>query len=188
MSRSELHIRDVSVKERKKNREGQTLEGQLSLSHICLRRLLVGVRAIPQSRPLHRSGEPLRGQLRARVLLPEVSADRLIVLRGHLERLQRKLAAKRLPDVGLPLAPRLEKFRIVGGVREHRDALMVLRSGTEERHASDVNLFYGIGERAVRLGDGGGERVEIADDDGDGRDRLRLEICFVGRDGASKNA
>lgn len=166
----------------------RTLEGQLSLSDICLRRLLVRVRSIPQSHPLHLSDELLRGQLRARVLLPEVPADRVIVLCGHLERLQRELAAKRLPDVALALAPRLEELRIVGGVGEHGNACMVLRGGTEERHTADVDLLDGVGERAVGLGDSRGEGVEIAGDDGDGRDRLRFEIRFVRRNGASEDA
>ena len=38
------------------------------------------------------------------------------------------------------------------------------------------------------LGNGGCERIEIADYDRDGGDRLGFEIFFIGQDGSRKNA
>jgi hypothetical protein len=57
---------------------------------------------------------------------------------------------------------------------------VILRGRAEERNAANVNLLDGIGKRAVGFGDGGRERVKIADDDRDWRDALRLKILLVG--------
>jgi hypothetical protein len=51
---------------------------------------------------------------------------------------------------------------------------MVLCGRTEEGYTANINLLDGIVDGATRLGDGLRERVEIADDDGDRGDTLRL--------------
>ena len=51
---------------------------------------------------------------------------------------------------------------------------MVLSCCTKEGYASDVDLLNGISEGAFRLRDGGGKGVQVADDDGNGRDALCL--------------
>ena len=156
-----------------------TFEWQLARSNKRLGRLLVRVRAITQRRPLYRPRKPLLRQVARRVLLPEVPADRLVVRRGLLERLQRELAPCRLPDVTVARLPLLQEFSIVRRVGEDRDALVVLRSRAEKGDAADINLFDRVSERAVGLGDGVCERVEVADDDGDGGDLLGLEVRLV---------
>ena len=142
-------------------------------------RLLVRVRAVTQRRPLDRPRKPLLRQVARRVLLPEVTADRLIVRRGLLKGLQCELAPCRLPDVPVARLPLLQEFSVVRRVGEDRDALMVLRGRAEEGDAADVNFFDRVGERAVGLGDGVCERVEVANDNGDGGDLLGLEVRLV---------
>lgn len=64
---------------------------------------------------------------------------------------------------------------------------MVLRRGAEESDAANVNLLDRISERTTGLRDRGGERIEVADDNGDGRDALCLQILLVGRDGTRED-
>ena len=59
------------------------------------------------------------------------------------------------------------------------NAFMVLCCCAEKRDTTNVNLLYRIGDRAVGLRDRLGERVKVADDNGDGRNSLRLEILFI---------
>ena len=65
-------------------------------------------------------------------LLPEVIADRRVVLRRLLEGLERELAAQGLRDVSGLLDPGVEEGVVVGGVGEDGDALVVLGGGAEE--------------------------------------------------------
>ena len=153
-----------------------------------LRGLLVRVRAVAKRHPLDRSRELFLGKLRGRILLSEVSTDRLVVGRGHLERLERKLDPDRLSDVALARIPRGKELGIVCGVGEDRDALMVLRGRAQKGDATDVDLFDRVGERAVGFGDGVCERVEVADDDGDGGDLLRLKVRLVRRNRPREDA
>lgn len=57
---------------------------------------------------------------------------------------------------------------------------MVFGGGAEEGDAADVDLFDRFGEGAVGFGDGGGEGVKVADDDGDWGDGLGGEVGLVG--------
>ena len=166
--------------------EKYTLEWKLPLRHKGLRGLLVRVGAVAQCHPLHRPGQALarRG---IGILLPKIPADGLVVLRRHLECLEREFAPDRLPDVALPRLPRVEKLGVVRRVREHRDARVVLRRCTEEGDAADIDLLDGICERAVGLRYGLGERVEVADDDRDGGDGLGGKVLMIGGDVARKD-
>lgn len=64
---------------------------------------------------------------------------------------------------------------------------MVLRGSTEKSDTTDVDLLDSISERAAGLRDSLGEGVQVADDDGDGRDGLRLQILLIGGDGAGED-
>jgi hypothetical protein len=65
------------------------------------------------------------------VLLAEVSADGGVVLRGHLECLERESAPERGADVAVALRPRLDKVCVIGGIGEHRHTLVVLGRGAQ---------------------------------------------------------
>ena len=106
-------------------------------------------------------------------MLTEVPADGRIVRRGHLERLERESVSERSADVAISLPPRIHKVGVIGGIREHRDALVVLRRSAQQRDPADVDLLDGVCERAAWSCDGRRERVQVADYDGDRRDGLR---------------
>lgn len=65
---------------------------------------------------------------------------------------------------------------------------MVFGGGAKEGDAADVDLFDRFGEGAVGFGDGGGEGVEVADDDGDWGDGLGGEVRLVGGDVTGEDA
>lgn len=147
----------------------------------------MGVRTVAKRNPLDGADEFLRSAVRRRVLLPEVPADGVVVPGGHLECLQRELAPERLADVAVALRPRLEELCVVRGVGQHGHAGVVLGGGAEQRDTANVDLLDRIGERAAGLGDSLGERVQVAYNDGDGRDGLGLEILLIGGDRASQD-
>ena len=107
---------------------------------------------------------------------PEVG-DGGIVVGRMLEGLEGIVIAALLGDLaGLELA---QELGIVGRIAEDRNAAVVLGGGSDEGYAANVDLLDCICERAAGLRDGGRERVEVANDDRDGRDALRLQILFV---------
>lgn len=122
------------------------------------------------------------------VLLAEVPADGLVVPRGHLERLEREPAPECGSHVAAALRPRLHKVRVIGGIGEHRDALMIFGCGAQQRHTADVDLLDGVCEGAAWPRDGRRERIQVADDDRDGRDGLCCEVLLIGGDVACKDA
>jgi len=122
------------------------------------------------------------------VLLAEVPADGLVVPRGHLERLEREPAPERGSHVAVALRPRLHKISVIRGIGEHRDALMVFGRGAQQCDAADVDLLDGVCEGASWSRDGRRERIQVADDDGDGRDGLRCEVLLIGGDVACEDA
>jgi hypothetical protein len=166
----------------------RTLERQCSLGNKRLRRLLVRVRTVSECHPLHRPRQFLSRQLCGRVLFPKVTTDGLVVRRRHLEGLERKHTPHTLPHIPVPLLPGFQERRVVPGIGEDGDAVVVLGGGAQERDAADVDLFDCVCEGAGGFGDGFCERVEVADDDGDGRDALCLEVFFVRWDRAGKDA
>lgn len=93
-----------------------------------------------------------------------------------------------MPDITLALRPRLEELRVVSRVGQHRHACVVLRRGAQERDPTNVDLLDRVCKRAVRLGDCGCERVEVADDDGDGCDALCFEIRVIRLNRTRKDA
>lgn len=87
---------------------------------------------------------------------------------------------------GLPLG---EELVIVLGVREDDDAVVVLCRGAEKGDAANVDLLDGLGDRGGRdAGDRLVERVQVAHDDGDGRDLVGLEVGGVRGDVAGEDA
>jgi hypothetical protein len=71
---------------------------------------------------------------------------------------------------------------VVGRVAQNNDAAEVLGRRPQEGHAADVDLLDGFGRRHVRAGDGGGERVEVADDQVDGGNGVGGQLgCVRGR-------
>lgn len=148
----------------------------------------MGVRTVAEGNALDSSGELILGAVRGRVLLAEVPADGVVVLGGHLKRLQRELAASRLADFAVAALPRLQELGVIARIGEDADALVVLGRGAEESDTADVDFLDRVCERAVWLGDGLSEGVEVADDDGNGRDGLRFQVLLVGGDRTSKDA
>lgn len=156
-----------------------TFERKLPLGDVRLRRFLMRVRTISQRDSLYRPSQLLGRQLGASVLFPEIPADRLIVPRGHLERLQRKRRPQSLPHVSFPVFPRAEEGLVVFWIGKDRDALVVFGCSAEKRHPTNIDFFDCVCEGTVRLRDCFGEWVEVADDDGDRRDFLGFEVFSV---------
>ena len=165
-----------------------TFERQFSPGDKGLRGLLVRIRAVSQCHSLCRSSSPFSARSIG-VLLAEVRADRRVILRGHLKRLERKSAPERSAHVtGATLRPRFHKIGVIGGVGEHRDALVVLGRCAQEGDAADVDLLDGVRKRAARARDGRREGVQVADDDGDRGDGLRREILLIAGDVAGEDS
>lgn len=163
-----------------------TLDGELSLGDKGLSRRLVGVGAVAELHLLD-TGRRLGLATELSVLLAEVVRDGGVVLSGHLKCLEGETPAGLNGDL-LLLLELLKHDLVVGGSGDDGDATMVLGRGTEERDTSDVNLLNGAREGAVGGLNGLDERVEVAGDDGDGRDRVGREVCKVGRDVAREDA
>ena len=118
-----------------------TFERKLPFGDVRLRRLLMRVRTIPQRDSLYWPSQLLSRQLGASVLFPEIPADRLIVPRGHLERLQRKRRSQSLPYVSFPIFPRAEEGLVVFWIGKDRDALVVFGRSTEKRHPTNIDFL-----------------------------------------------
>jgi len=65
---------------------------------------------------------------------------------------------------------------------------MIFGRGAQQRDPADVDLFDGVCEGAAWPRDGRRERIQVADDDRDGRDGLCCEVPLIGRDVACKDA
>jgi hypothetical protein len=64
---------------------------------------------------------------------------------------------------------------------------VVLCCCTEKCNASNVDFFDRVRKSTIWLGDRRCERVEIADNNGDGGDGLGFEIMFIGRYGSGQD-
>lgn len=151
---------------------------------------MVGVRAVPQRQSLvthTRSRLHLLGGVVRGVHLAEVVCDGLVVALGALERLESEPPPGLLGDLPL-LLPLGEDRVVVGRAGDDGHAGVVLGSCAEEGDAADVDLFDGSGEGAVRLGGLEDEGVQVADDEGDGRDLVGGQIGEVRVDLAGQNA
>lgn len=62
---------------------------------------------VPQRSPLNSPSELFWLEITRSVLLPEVSADSLVILGRHLERLEREFASQRLSNIPLAFLPSL---------------------------------------------------------------------------------
>jgi len=63
------------------------------------------ISTVPQGSPLNSSSKFFRLEVTRSVLLPEVSADSLVILGRHLERLEREFASQSLPNIPLTVFP-----------------------------------------------------------------------------------
>lgn len=156
-----------------------TFEWKFPVCDVRLGRFLVRVGTITQRGPLNRPSELFWVKIAGSIFLPEISTDSIVIFRCHFERLERKFAPKLLPNIPLTVLPSFQEVIIIGGIGKNGDPFVILRRSTEERNASDINLLDRIFEGAPRFCDGLGERIEVANDDRDGRNRLSLEILFV---------
>ena len=70
---------------------------------------------------------------------------------------------------------------VVLGITQHPHTVVVLGSGADERHATNVDFLDGLGDRWRRvLGDRVLERVQVAHHDIDRRNLVRFEVRTVG--------
>ncbi len=111
------------------------------------------VGSISQRHALGRANE-LTSARGVRILFAEVPADGYVVSCRHLERLERESAPESSADISVSLLPRLYKVGVIGGIRKHRDALVVLGRCTQQRDPADVDLLNGVRERAAGSCDG----------------------------------
>ena len=82
-----------------------------------------------------------------------------------------------------------DDFSVVAGRNNNGDAFMVLRSSANHSGAADINVFDGVFEGAVRVGDGLFERIQVHCNDVDGINFKLLQRFHMFRNGAAgKNA
>ena len=85
--------------------------------------------------------------------------------------------------------PESQELVVILGIREDDDSLVILSRSSKKGNSSNVYLLHRFGDRGSRdLGDSLVERVEVADDDSDGRDLLSVEISEVGWNISSENS
>jgi hypothetical protein len=137
------------------------------------------VGTVPQRSPLNSSSKFFRLEITRSVLLPEVSADSLVVPGRRLERLECELASQRLSNVPLTILPSLQKVIVIGGIGKDGDPFVILCRSPQKGDPSNVDLLDRICESASRFCDCFGERIEVANHDRYGRNRLGFEILFV---------
>ena len=153
------------------------------------RRLLVRVLAVAQV--LHLRGLEVEavGEGRRRAVgaaRRQPVADRAVVGRRVRERLPRQRESRRRGQraaVGLEFG---DERRIVRGIDDDADVLPVLRRGAHHRRTADVDVLDRVVQRAAGPRDGLAERVQVDDDQVDGRDRVLLERRGVRRDVAAR--
>jgi len=119
------------------------------------------------------------------ILLSKVATDRIVVLGGHLERLERKTVTQRLTHVAV--FPSIQERVVVRRIGQHTYSLVVLGRRSEKGDTSDIDLLDGVRERAARFRDGGRKGIEVADDDVDLGDGLVCEVALVRRERTREN-
>jgi len=87
------------------------------------------VGAIPQRSPLNSSSKFFRLEITRSVLLPEVSADSLVVFGRRLKRFEREFPSQRLPNIPLTVLPSLQKVIVIGGIGKDGDPFVILCRG-----------------------------------------------------------
>lgn len=123
---------------------------------------------------------------RRRILLSKVATDRVVVLGSHLERLEREAVSQRLTHVAI--FPSLQEGIVIRRIGQYTHAFVVLGRRSEEGDTPNIDLLDGVRERTAGFGDGGGKRIEVADDDGDLANGLINEVALVGRNRTCENA
>lgn len=116
-----------------------TLERQFAFFDESLSWLLVRIGAISKSHPLNRPHKFIATQLRRSILFSEISTNRIIICRCHLERLQCKSAPKCLTDISVAVCPAQQKFSIITRIGENRDSFMIFGGCTKK---SDTSYIY----------------------------------------------
>ena len=80
-----------------------------------------------------------------------------------------------------------EESSVVSGLAEDDNPLVVLGSGPEKGHSTDVNLLDGSLDGDAGGGNGLDERVEVANNDGDLGNGVGEEISVIGRNVPGKD-
>ena len=113
------------------------------------------------------------------VVLPaEPGGHRGVVCGGRLKGRCGERPAR--PTETSPLGAKLAEHRLVVlGSRDRHDVGVVLRGGTQERRAADVDLLDRVLPRDVEPADGALERVEVDADEVDRRDPVGCELRHV---------
>lgn len=137
------------------------------------------VGTISQGSPLNCSGKLFWVEITGSVFLPEVSADSIVVFCRHLKCLESKFTPKLLSDVSLTVLPSLQEVIVIGGIGKDGDPFVIFGRGTKKGNATDINLLDRVRKGASRFCDGLSERIEVANHDRDGRNRLSFEILLV---------
>lgn len=123
---------------------------------------------------------------RRRVLFSKVATDCLIVLGGHLERLERETVPQRLAYVAA--LPSIQKCIVIRRIGQDTHPFVILGCRPEKSDTPDVDLLDGVRERTPGFRDGGGKWIEVTGDDGDLGDGLLCEVALVRRDRTRKDA
>ena len=150
-------------------RSTEDLEGQLSIVGESSGGLLVRVGTVAQSHVLVAV---------ASVLLAEVARDGTVIVGCVFESLEGVSVAAGLADFSR--FKLLEESGVVVGVAEDSDTLVVLGSSTDQSDTTNVNLFDGLGDADVGLGNGVLEGIEVADNVVNLVDVLVGQILLIG--------
>ena len=137
------------------------------------------VSTVPQGCPLNSSSKFFRLEIARSIFLSEVSTNGLVVLCRHLKCLEREFASQRLPNIPLTVLPSLQKVVVIGRIGKDGDPFVILRRSPKKGDPSNINLLDRVCESTSRFCDSFGERIEVANHDRDGRNRLGFEIRFV---------
>jgi hypothetical protein len=145
----------------------------------------VRVLAVAQVLQLDEAAVALRRKLAARAVpgfsfrqRGQVVADRGIVVADPIECRHRKGKACGIAQSAITLQL-LQHGGVLGWVGEHGHALPVLRRRAQHRRPADVDVLHRVVQRAVGVGDGGLERIEIDRDEVDGRDARLVDRRHV---------
>jgi len=115
-----------------------------------------------------------------------VAIDRIVVLGGHLERLERKTVPQRLTRVAV--FPSIQERVVIRRIGRHTHLFVDLGRCSEKGDTSDIDLLDGAREHTAGFRDGGGKGIEVADDDVNLGDGLVCEVALVGRERRCENA
>lgn len=158
-------------------RATEDLEGQLLRDAVSSSRLLVRVGTISKGHVLLAV---------AGVLLAEEARDGSVVVGRVLKGLEGVSVSARLGNFAL--LKLLQETSVVLGIAEDGNTSVVLGGGTDQGHATNVNLLNGLGDADVDLGNGVLEGVQVADDIVDLGDALLSQILLIGVEVTGENA